>query len=145
VTPSNAPLRKVQQAANSPEAMPPSAVAPANPKPATALKASTVGSAAVAGVVHPVMPIVSPSARRTISGKIRVRVRVQVDTSGNVTSATLESAGPSKYFSRIAQEAAQQWKFTPAEGNGQFVASEWSLRFGFTRSDTEVVPTKIAP
>lgn len=145
VTPPKAPLRKVQEAANSPEAIPPVAPAPTTPKPATALKASTVASAAVSGVVHPVMPVVSPSARRTITGKVKVRVRIQVDTNGNVTSATLESPGPSKYFARIAQEAAQQWKFAPAEANGQFVASEWNLRFGFTRSDTEVVPTKIAP
>jgi len=91
------------------------------------------------------MPAVAPSARRTITGKIRVRVRVEVDTSGNVTNAILDSPGPSQYFARLAVEAARQWKFTPAQAHGQFVASQWMLRFGYTRRDTEVVPQRVAP
>ena len=91
------------------------------------------------------MPVVSHGARNTIQGKVKVRVRVQVDTSGNVTAATLDSPSPSKYFSRIALESAQGWKFTPAQAHGQFVPSEWTLRFGFTRSDTEVVPAQTTP
>ena len=109
----------------------------------TAVQASS--SASVPGVVHTVMPAVAPSARRTITGKIRVRVRVEVDTSGNVTNAILDSPGPSQYFARLAVEAARQWKFTPAQAHGQFVASQWMLRFGYTRRDTEVVPQRVAP
>src|SRR5713101_4813226 len=84
------------------------------------------------GVVGRVMPQVSPSARRTIQGTIKVRVKVTVDTAGNVAKATLESAGPSKYFSRVAMEAARDWKFSPAEAG-----AEWKLQFAFTRARTE--------
>jgi len=58
------------------------------------------------GVVRRVMPEVSPSARRTIQGTIKIRVRVEVDSAGNVTTAKLESAGPSKYFSRCVGSGA---------------------------------------
>jgi len=87
---------------------------------------------AQAGVVERVMPQVSPSARRTIQGTIKVRVRVGADAAGNVSSATFESAGPSKYFSRMSMEAARQWKFSP--GNA---GREWKLQFSFTRTKTE--------
>ena len=62
------------------------------------------------GIVQQVMPQVSPSARRTIQGTIKVRVRVDVDAAGNVAKAKLESAGPSKYFSRVAVEATAVFK-----------------------------------
>ena len=84
------------------------------------------------GVVQRVMPQVSPSARRTIQGTIKVRVKVKVDAAGNVAKATLESAGPSKYFSRVAMEAARDWKFSPAEAG-----AEWRLQFAFSRARTE--------
>jgi TonB family protein len=150
VTPAKAPSARIaQEAGHSPSAALTVATAPlaTPPKPETApaLKASSASNSAVQGVVHPVMPVVSKSARNTITGKVKVRVRVQVDTSGNVTAAALDSPSPSKYFSRIALEAAQDWKFTPAQSRGQFVPSEWTLRFGFTRSDTEVVPSRITP
>jgi TonB family protein len=90
------------------------------------------------GVVRRVMPQVSPSARRTIQGKIKFRVKVEVDAAGNVAKATRESAGPSKYFSRIALEAARGWKFSPAQGGEQSVAREWELQFAFNRARTEV-------
>lgn len=100
---------------------------------------------AMPGVVHAVMPEVSRSARSTIQGKVKVRVRVQVDASGNVVSARLESGGPSKYFARLALEAAPGWKFTPAQAQGQDIPSVWTLSFAFTRSDTAVAPKRINP
>ncbi|MGB0045251.1 MAG: TonB family protein [Terriglobales bacterium] len=89
------------------------------------------------GIVRQVMPEVSPVARRSIQGKIKVRVRVEVNSAGNVAKATLESAGPSKYFSRIALAAAREWKFSPLPGD-QAGAREWKLQFAFTRARTEV-------
>jgi len=87
-------------------------------------------------VVRRVIPQVSPGARRTIQGKVRVRVKVEVDASGSVARAGFESAGPSKYFSRLALEAARDWKFSPAveseSGN-----REWKLQFVFSRARTE--------
>jgi len=96
------------------------------------------------GVVQRVMPQVSPSARSTIQGKIKIRVKVGVDAAGNVADATLESAGPSKYFSRIALEAAQGWKFSPVQAGEQSAAREWKLQFTFSRSGTEVSATRTA-
>jgi TonB family protein len=93
------------------------------------------------GVVQRVMPQVSPSARRTIQGKIKVRVRVEVDAQGNVSSASFESAGPSKYFSRISMDAARQWKFSPSNAGQN--RREWRLQFAFTRAKTEASATPV--
>jgi TonB family protein len=82
------------------------------------------------------MPQVSPSARRTIQGKIKVRVKVEVDAAGNVAKARLESAGPSKYFSRVALEAGRGWKFSPAHAS-ESGEREWKLLFAFSRAKTE--------
>jgi len=89
------------------------------------------------GVVQQVMPQVSPSARRTIQGTIKVRVRVEVDAAGNVTKTKLELSGPSKYFSRVATEAAREWKFAPAQA-GEPAIREWKLQFAFSRAKTGV-------
>jgi TonB family protein len=96
-------------------------------------------------VVHEVIPTVAQSARNTITGKVRVVAKVDVDTSGNITDVTLDSPGPSKYFARLASEAARQWKFTPPRVNGHDVASEWLLRFAFGRTETTVSPTQAKP
>jgi len=87
-------------------------------------------------IVEQVMPQVIPSARRTIEGKIKVRAKVLVDVDGNVTEARLEDAGPSKYFARVALEAARRWKFAPAEDRSE--ERKWTLRFMFTRERTTV-------
>ena len=89
-------------------------------------------------VLQQVEPVVSGSARATISGTIKIQMRVTVDTAGNVEQATFVTEGPSKYFARQAMQAAQQWKFAPPQVNGQAVASAWVLRFGFRKSGTEV-------
>lgn len=124
------------------------------PSPATHARTPSVdgtgeqlpqGTVLKGAVLQQVLPRVSPRARNTIEGKIRVVVRVEVDPSGNVTDAKLVSAGPSKYFARLALESARGWKFTPAQVRGQAVASQWALRFGFRRTDTEVVPTQTDP
>jgi TonB family protein len=72
-------------------------------------------------------------------------VKVAVDASGNVMEATLDSPGPSKYFARLAREAAVRWKFSPAQVKGRPVASKWILRFAFSSSGTDVRPTEVAP
>lgn len=90
------------------------------------------------------MPDVSASARATITGKVKVKVRVQVDAAGNVTAADFDSPGPSKYFARVALQAAKRWKFTPADASGQAASREWVLRFEFGRSGTKVFPARVA-
>jgi TonB family protein len=96
-------------------------------------------------VVRRVIPQVSPGARNTITGMIRVLVKVDVDAAGNVTQARLQSPGPSKYFARLALESARDWKFKPVLANGQAVASEWVVRFGFSRRATEGSAKRTAP
>ena len=96
-------------------------------------------------VLQEVSPDVSPGARRTITGHIKVSARVSVDNSGNISEVTLVSSGPSKYFAKQALAAARRWKFSPAQVNGQPSASEWILRFQFGRTSTQVSPTETKP
>jgi len=113
------------------------------PAPVTAEPAATTTTAAptasqpatTAGAVSlEVSPAASPSSLRTIHGRIKVRVRVEVDAAGNVTGEKLVNSGPSKYFSRLSMQAAQQWKFTPPTQNGAAVPSQWTILFEFMRA-----------
>ena len=90
-----------------------------------------------AGVVHRVMPNPSRGALSTIQGRVKVRLKLSVDAAGNVADARFISAGLSKYFSRLAMEAAQQWKFAPAP------PSEWNLLFEFSRGGVEASPQPV--
>jgi TonB family protein len=81
-------------------------------------------------VLHEEIPDVPRRNRDTIRGHIKVAVRVTVDSSGNVVHETLENPGPSKYFARLATEAARKWKFSPA---GNHDSRKWLLQFEFTR------------
>jgi TonB family protein len=116
---------------------------PARPS-ATRVKTSRRGLTA-GQVAEQVVPDVPQSARQTIRGTVRVGVRLSVDTAGNVTEAELDSPGPSKYFARLALEAAQQWKFEPPKMQGQNVLSDWLLHFQFTGNGTKVVPVQSEP
>jgi TonB family protein len=102
-------------------------------------------SAAHGEVAHQATPEVLQSARNSIRGTVRVSVKVNVDRSGNVEDAELESRGPSKYFARAALAAAQDWKFKPPKVGGRGVLSTWTLQFDFTRDATTVVPTQEMP
>jgi TonB family protein len=62
-----------------------------------------------------------------------VAVRVSVDASGNVVGAALDNPGPSRYFARLASEAARKWRFTPADNTN---TRQWLLRFEFARDGT---------
>jgi TonB family protein len=112
------------------------ALAPAPVLPAASRPSAT--GADHGKVLQQVEPVVSKSARNTISGTIRIRVKVAVDAAGNVQHATFITEGPSKYFARQAMEAAQQWKFSPPQVNGQAAPSGWILHFGFRKSGIEV-------
>ena len=96
-----------------------------------------VETSAAKDVVHQVMPEVIPQARRSITGKVRVKLRVNVDPAGNVVDSEFLSPGPSKYFARVAKQAAERWKFTPASTQ----ARAWNIEFDFRRSGTKVHST----
>jgi TonB family protein len=103
------------------------------------------GSVVHGEVAHQVTPEVLPSAKNSIRGTVRVSVKVNVDRSGNVEDAELESRGPSKYFARAALDAAQDWKFKAPRVGGRGVLSTWTLRFEFTRDGTTIIPTQEMP
>ena len=80
-------------------------------------------------MIQQVLPNPAQSARDTIRGTVRVAVKVQVDESGAVTQATIDSRGPSQFFADRALQAAPLWKFSPAKQDGRPVPSEWLLHF----------------
>ena len=112
--------------------------------PPAAAKNST-GPRTSGAVVQQVSPDVSKSALRTIQGKVKVRVKVTVDSSGKVVTAKFDSRGPSKYFADRSLQAAQRWTFRPPQVDGQGVPSEWMLPFEFTRSGASIHPTQTFP
>jgi hypothetical protein len=89
-------------------------------------------------VVHEVSPDVPQVIRDTIRGHIKVTVRVLVGPSGDVVGEFLENPGPSRYFARVAGDAAGEWKFAPADTQSPRV---WLLHFEFDRSGVTVEPT----
>jgi TonB family protein len=127
------------------EAKPSAAAAGSAKSDGSAITASEEGVAGAdaGGVIHRALPEVSPSARRTIHGTIQVRVKVDVDASGNVTKAKEESGRVSKYFTRLAMEAARDWKFSPATAGDRSGDREWQLQFRFSRAKTEASAKRV--
>jgi serine/threonine-protein kinase len=113
---------------------PAAAVAPV-PAPATRPADTSMSGS----VVSQVMPDILPAATRSIHGKFTVRIRADVDAAGNVSSASYDSEGPSKYFAKQALEASQHWKFKAASG-----PSHWVIQYVFRSSGTEVTSSQTA-
>jgi TonB family protein len=111
--------------------------------PPEAPRAARPAATPTGAVLHRVVPDVPKSARNTITGKIKVTVRVDVDNSGKVTATKLTQSGPSQYFARLALNAAQHWEFAPAQAGGQPASSTWQLHFRFGRKGTEVSPERV--
>jgi len=131
-----APSSSPQNAANSPTVPQPTEAVPKVPAEVTKETASAGGHTS-GSVLHEAEPSVSASARHTIQGTVRVRVRVDADAEGKVIKTRLLSAGPSAYFARIAEQAASRWTFTPPQAEGKNVASAWTIQFEFRRSGTQ--------
>jgi len=112
--------------------------------PAAREEVKTAANASVqqGEVLEQVLPDVPQGARDTIQGKVRVVVRVDVDASGRVEGAQVETPGPSRYFNRLALEAAQRWKFQPPKVAGRNALSNWTLQFLFTSAETTVLPAQ---
>ncbi|MGA8224037.1 MAG: TonB family protein [Candidatus Acidiferrales bacterium] len=106
---------------------------------------STAAGLVPGQVLEQALPEVSEKARDSIQGTVRVSIRVEVDPSGSVSDAALNSPSPSKYFADLALHVAPRWKFFPATLNGQNVSSEWILRFNFSNSGTTVHPSQATP
>lgn len=124
---------------------PTSATERTDTSPSANAPSHSASSSARAEVLEQVLPDASKNALATIHGVVRVGVRVQVDPTGNVAAATLDSPGPSKYFADLALKAAQRWQFTSPEMGGHSVPSEWLIHFHFTPSGPKAIPTQTAP
>jgi TonB family protein len=118
-TPPAAPVVKVQP--------------PPETRPSPVVESKPIEQPAPAPQVNEVVPDVPRSARQTISGTIKVIIRVIVDKDGKVVGATTDVPGPSRYFERLATEAARKWTFPPASSPEQRVVR---LTFSFRRSGT---------
>lgn len=101
-----------------------------NPAPKTPARSGILGQA---------LPDIPSKARNTINGKVIVNVKVTVDRSGNVQTATIEPPRSSRYLSELTVAAARRWKFEP--GNAP---EEWLLRFDLFRDRTTVSPARVA-
>lgn len=103
---------------------------PAQPAPDTATTAPRA--------VREVQPVVPPGIRSRIEREIAIPVEVQVTPRGVVARATAQTAsldGLTKYLAGQAEQAALQWRFTPAKSRrGVPVASAKTLNFVFTPS-----------
>jgi TonB family protein len=146
-TPVPKPVQKPVQPPNEKASAP---TVPARPAPPPAANHADTEVTSPAGVVrgavlHQALPDAPQKARNTIQGKVRVSVKVHADESGNVTAATFDSPGPSKYFADRVLEAAQLWKFRPPQMNGRNAPSDWILKFEIDPATINVYPTEVAP
>ncbi|TLY71579.1 MAG: hypothetical protein E6K46_06115 [Gammaproteobacteria bacterium] len=98
-------------------------------------RSAPAGGGASPSGVHEEIPDVPPRARHTIRGHIRVSVRVMVDQDGTVFAALVDQPGPSRYFRRLAIEAAKKWTFPPADRADTPQRLEL-VRFVFSRQAT---------
>ncbi len=119
-------------------------VEPRHPSTASAPANNAAMTTHEGGVADRVLPTVSQRSLNTITGKVRVTVKLNVDPSGKVSNASLQSAGPSEYFSKVALEASRHWKFDPPQSGGEPKSSQWLLRYAFGRGGVEVHPEQVS-
>jgi outer membrane biosynthesis protein TonB len=119
---------------------------PPDSRAATAARAATAdGTSALPAlptdspaILHEETPDVPPAITARIRGHVKVTVRVLVDPYGKVVGEFMENAGPSRYFARLASDAAGKWQFIETDNRNSRV---WLLRFEFTRGGTAVQAT----
>ena len=68
-------------------------------------------------------------------------MRVIVQSDGSVFAALTEQRGPSRYFERLAIDAAKKWSFPPTDASAQRLML---VKFDFTRegATAQAVPLK---
>jgi serine/threonine protein kinase len=109
---------------------------PAPPKSASAAAPSSASSESdSAAITHREIPSVSQKSLATITGTVRVVVRVRVADDGSVSDASFDHEGPSAYFSRVAMNATRDWKFSPGAPRA------WVLHFQFTSAGAKAEAT----
>jgi TonB family protein len=80
------------------------------PQPAEPTNSPPAAASESTGI-HEEIPEVPLRARRSIRGHVKVTVRLIVDKDGSVFAALVDEPGPSKYFERVAMDAAKKWTF----------------------------------
>src|SRR5262249_25788276 len=116
-----------------PIATTPTPIEQPEPSPVAAkseVKATLSASPTRADVLQEVLPDVSHKALSTIHGTVRVAVRAQVDASGKVSDAQLDSQSGSAFFNDLALKAARKWQFQPSDSAADTTRS-YVLRFEF--------------
>jgi TonB family protein len=121
-------------AAPAPAESPPPSPPPLPAPQVTTTRPAQADAATAPSPVHAEIPDVPPRARQTIHGHVRVSVRVVVDAQGRVLAARADDPGPSRYFERLALEAARKWTFPPADTRTHRLKL---VRFEFTRQGTK--------
>jgi protein TonB len=97
---------------------------PVNPTP------SAEGSARITGAISPPSPEYRPPQPAFPEGARQrgetgtVRVRLQVDATGQVPQVEVLETSGSRELDRASQEYFRRWRFRPAQRDGQPVASE---------------------
>jgi len=76
---------------------------------------------------------------------VRLTVFAQVDAAGNVSDASFEDPGPSKYFADAALKAVRRWEFASPEVGGRSVPSQWQVRFEFSPAGIKAFPKQSSP
>jgi TonB family protein len=99
----------------------------------TAASTPPTSGSASPSPLHEAIPSVPRSARETIQGHVMVWVRVSIDSKGRVFAVHVDRPGPSRYFERLAVQAAQKWTFAPVETPSSRLMQ---VRFDFSRSGT---------
>jgi outer membrane biosynthesis protein TonB len=110
--------------ANAAAEVPPAISAPSSPTPGRADLATSPSA------LHEEIPEIPRSARQTIRGHIKVWVRIIVDQNGSVLATVADRTGPSRYFLRLAVQAAKKWQFPPAQTPSRRLMQ---VRFDFSR------------
>jgi len=104
--------------------------ATATPAVAATSEAASPSDPASSSDIHEEIPDIPPRIRESIRGHVRVAVRLIVDKEGSVFAALVDEPGPSRYFERLAIEAAKKWTFPPMDTTGSRLEL---VRFDFTR------------
>jgi len=108
-------------------------IATDRPSPGFSTSNAPIEAAGSTSGVREVIPDVPLHARQTIHGRVRVAVRLIVDQDGTVYAALVDEPGPSRYFERLAVEAAKKWTFPPVDTPVQRLKL---VRFEFTKQGT---------
>jgi len=94
-------------------------------------------------VLKRVLPNIAPGAAQSMRRPVQVDVRVQVSSTGAVSSAQCVTQSRGNYWARISQQAAESWKFKAPISEGHPQSSYWILLFQYNRGRTDVIAKEL--